>query len=141
MPCETYTIEGAFAGSSIFFCSQPAEPCAFCGAPSVALCDWPVEREEYRAAGKLVAGDEINFMGRRTVVKVDLFPEVGLVEITWRWNGQKERPYSIDDSRPVAVFVPGAATCDNPVCDLHRRNLDDERDHCRDHWTAWEGVA
>lgn len=138
-------MEGAFAGSTVFMCTQPAEPCVFCGAPSVALCDWPVERRELRKAYTLKPGETILFLGsRRELVAVEesMNQMIGLaVELTWTYKGKNQQPYLVSVSHPIDVLIPGAATCDNPVCDLHRRNLDEERDHCREHWTAWEGVV
>lgn len=132
-------VKGAFAGGRTFLCSL-AKPCTVCGTPSVALCDWPVEREEWRTAEEITIGDEITMYGKRREI-VEKLQINDAVMLRWRTDATLGRGFTIHATHPISVLVPGKATCDNPVCDLHRRNLDDERDHCREHWDAWEKVA
>lgn len=143
MPCEILTpTEGAFAGSTVFMCTQPAEPCVFCGAPSVALCDWPVERtrRHEKRADEIAVGDEVHCGGQSlTVVTTERAYSGQGVYLAFK--GRLGQPALFLTAQKLGVFVTGSSTCDNPVCDLHRRNLDEERDHCREHWTAWEAVA
>lgn len=133
MPLQTLTS----LGGPLF-----VPPCAFCPAPSVALCDWPVEKlQRIDVGGEITRGQTV-YGASGTAGVVEFLERIdGKIKMVIKHakSNRRETYCAAPESWKVYDYRPAA--CRIPCCDLHRRSVDEARNYCREHWDAWEKAA
>jgi len=150
MSCHIYTpSDGPLAGSKVILCGNLPKPkrCVFCNARGEFLCDWPVEKPVPVKPHDVRHGDLIvNYtesIGRVIDIRAhaDLFDfrlcltrcPVGRARLV---GTEVYTRFHVSQK----VRVIRTATCDSPACDLHVREVGDDRHYCVNHWNAWSEV-
>jgi len=124
------------------------KPCAFCKNQSNFVCDWPTEKPVAVDAhdvrhgdilhhGKGVTGRVVdievkgqNYRFRVQIITCGLYPKRLIGTEPWVECYYGFRPY-----------VSRLAACGSPACDLHVREVAEDRHYCQAHWNAWKEVA
>ncbi len=114
--------------------------CHFCGDVATGACRWPVSKPlEAVHVSALRVGDWIypcKVSEPREIVHIDTeFGDIGTFTIYIAAQGE---PWSnVTTLRRLAndvLYRPTRSTCGQPCCYRHARQVDDDRDYCRDHW-------
>lgn len=149
MPCEVHSDPEIFEGARIFVCSADhAQPCGFCPARGLYVCDWPVERFELAKAHEVRHGDvvrservEMRVLGIEAIRQTLLFQ----IEVV---HAQKHlriaayfRAHGLAMFESDPIFILRAGTCDRSICEAHAREVGEERHYCSSHWHAWQEVS
>ncbi|MCC6301791.1 MAG: hypothetical protein IT489_03205 [Gammaproteobacteria bacterium] len=141
MHCERIQIDGA----SVIVCgSGPRKRfCRYCGARSVALCDWPKMRRQPTPIDQVKPGSMIYRFTSSTqpdeVIYLKPQPAKGEVWMATRRGNQTFEHVITEPWKPVLVAVQG--TCDAPCCRRCLRHVGPDRDYCRRHWNAWSAIS
>jgi hypothetical protein len=79
--------------------------------------------------------------GRRLRIFDIVAPGVGLLEILAEDGNPKllTTKYLWPVNGRTLALRPGR--CDEPVCELHAREVSEDRFYCRAHWNAWKDVT
>lgn len=138
---------------------QKTQKCRFCGSAGVKLCDWPTEKPVKIAHHELSPEDTVVTVQHKYRLKVQglqrfevdsalkgcppspvvitmyglVFPD-GRCWLYYHWGVGFINGAGAKGS--VNVLRPG--TCDSPCCDLHSREVGEDKDYCMEHWRAWE---
>ena len=150
-----YLIHTSQNGSQVHICGLPdPKPCAFCKARGEFLCDWPVKRPVHRLAHDIRHGDLVHpwYFGQDgspiwRIIEIEARGAILLFtkKLVSRGDINRKSPLVPDIDtwyrhQDAEVWRLEPATCDAPICEMHAREVADDRHYCADHWNAWMEV-
>lgn len=126
--------------------------CAFCQAPAIYVCSWPVERPALVYPREIRHGDILAEPGGCSeawiqVLEITLnfgfFFKCKPVRLPKSLRGTIQRDGTILIGRhsDQKVYRWEPASCGTPACEAHVREVADDRHYCADHWNAWAEAA
>jgi hypothetical protein len=136
MPCNAIRTEKF---GTVIMCGpgRSDEPCAFCGANAMLLCDWRELKEVSVPAKEIRKGDVLLCgFGFGEVVFAQRNEDVVMVG-TWDRGGIAHYRFNAE----TTYMVRRMATCDAACCAVCAVERAPEVHCCPDHWRAWEQVA
>jgi hypothetical protein len=145
MACERVQIPGGPVAIVCGLRRKKAAACKFCGQPSSKLCDWKCERFELVPYRDVKVGDTVrravdSNRPNATVMSIEGSPDSATLRFTIEIHSRPPRLKTFDVGIGSRCRVLRPGTCDNPICELHSRNVDEYVDYCMDHWHSWKEI-
>jgi hypothetical protein len=116
-----------------------------CRRPAIGLCAWPMQKPTQIKVSALDVGDVICFSRepryRAEILKIDWDGSREL-RVAVRFIGRRAGS-SVVFRWPVSshTHILRSAPCNDPVCDLHAREVAEGRVYCSAHWNAWLEIS